>query len=75
MPKLPSVSGAEAVRAFERLGFRVVRITGSHHVMEKPGHPLNLAVPVHKGKNLKTGLLHRLIRTAGVTADEFLAAL
>jgi hypothetical protein len=33
MPKLPRVSGAEAVRALERLGFEKVRQSGSHLIM------------------------------------------
>lgn len=33
MPKLPRVSGAQAVRALERLGFTVARQRGSHIVM------------------------------------------
>lgn len=35
MPKLPRISGSEAVRALERLGFIQVRQTGSHVVMKK----------------------------------------
>ena len=36
MPKLPhGVSGADAVRALERLGFTVVRQRGSHIVMRR----------------------------------------
>ncbi|HEX4938518.1 MAG TPA: type II toxin-antitoxin system HicA family toxin, partial [Candidatus Kapabacteria bacterium] len=30
MPELPHVSGAEVVRALERLGFIAVRQSGSH---------------------------------------------
>ncbi len=35
MPKLPRVSGAEVVRALERLGFARVRRSGSHVVMHR----------------------------------------
>lgn len=75
MPDLPSVTGEQGVSAFENLGFSVVRISGSHRIMKKPGHRYNLAVPVHKGRVLKRGTLRGLIRSAGVTLDEFLAAL
>jgi predicted RNA binding protein YcfA (HicA-like mRNA interferase family) len=33
MPKLPIVSGTDAVRALERVGFNVVRQRGSHMVL------------------------------------------
>jgi len=35
MPKLPVVSGAEVIRALERLGFVNVRQRGSHIVMRR----------------------------------------
>lgn len=35
MPKLPVVSGADVVRALERLGFVVARQRGSHIVMRR----------------------------------------
>lgn len=48
MPRLPRVSGAEAVRILEQLGFAVVRQRGSHIVMRRgavscviPNHPIS----------------------------------
>ena len=40
MPPLPSVYGVRIVRALERNGFKVARVTGSHHIMRHPdgGH-------------------------------------
>lgn len=37
MPKLPRVSGAEVVRALERLGSAVARQRGSHIVLKQAG--------------------------------------
>ncbi|WP_298904424.1 type II toxin-antitoxin system HicA family toxin [uncultured Nostoc sp.] len=36
MPRLPRISGNEAIRALERLGFIQTRQTGSHVVLKKP---------------------------------------
>jgi predicted RNA binding protein YcfA (HicA-like mRNA interferase family) len=33
---IPAVRGAQVVRALERAGFEVARISGSHHVMKHP---------------------------------------
>jgi predicted RNA binding protein YcfA (HicA-like mRNA interferase family) len=71
MSSLPSVSGRDAIRAFERLGFVVDRVTGSHHILKKSGHPAALSVPVHGNKSLKRGTLRALIADAGVTVEEF----
>jgi len=37
MPKFPGLSGAQIVRALERLGFVVARQSGSHIVMRRNG--------------------------------------
>lgn len=45
MPRLPRVSGREAVAVFQRVGFAVRDQRGSHIVMTKPGVPVTLSVP------------------------------
>ncbi len=70
-PKLPVMSGAEAVRAFERLGFAVVRQRGSHIILRRGAS--GCVVPNHR--ELKTGTLVGILKQAGVSADEFIAAL
>ncbi|WP_417910509.1 type II toxin-antitoxin system HicA family toxin [Candidatus Electronema sp. PJ] len=70
-PKLPVVSGAEAVRAFERLGFSVVRQRGSHIILRRGAS--GCVVPNHR--ELKTGTLAGILKQAGISADEFIAAL
>lgn len=35
MPPLPAVPGTRIVRALERHGFKVARISGSHHIMRQ----------------------------------------
>jgi predicted RNA binding protein YcfA (HicA-like mRNA interferase family) len=40
MPKLPGLSGADIVRALEKLGFVVARQSGSHIVMKREGNAL-----------------------------------
>jgi predicted RNA binding protein YcfA (HicA-like mRNA interferase family) len=75
MPRLPALRGEEVIRAFNRLGFRVVRVRGSHHIMERPGHPHLLSVPVHPGRTVANGTLRDLIRDAGITVEQFLALL
>ena len=71
MPKLPRVSGAQAVRALERLGFAVTRQRGSHIVMRRGS--TGCVVPNHR--ELKTGTLAGVLKQAGVSVDEFTNAL
>ncbi len=69
MPKLPVLSGGEAVKKLERAGWRVARQKGSHVVMLKTGSIASLSIPQHK--ELAPGTLRSLIRCAGLSVEEF----
>ncbi len=71
MPKLPHVSGAEVVRALERMGFVVLRQRGSHIILRRGS--AGCVVPNHR--EIKVGTLTGLLKQAGVGVEEFLAAL
>ncbi len=73
MPALPVLSGRKAVRVFEKLGWQIVRQRGSHIIMVKEGEIATLSVPDHK--EIAKGTLRSLIRTAGITVDEFVSEL
>ncbi|MCE9545564.1 MAG: type II toxin-antitoxin system HicA family toxin [Planctomycetia bacterium] len=71
MPKLPRVSGAEVVRALERLGFTQVRQSGSHVIMRRESK--GCVVPLHS--EVKVGTLAGVLRQAEVPREEFVQAL
>jgi predicted RNA binding protein YcfA (HicA-like mRNA interferase family) len=69
MPKLPVLSGAKAVKLFEKAGWRIARQKGSHVIMLKSGNITSLSIPQHK--ELAPGTLRSLIRSAGLRVEEF----
>ncbi len=69
MADLPVVSGAEAVRRFERAGWSVARRKGSHVMMTRRDARATLSVPQHR--ELDRGLLRACLRAAGMTIEEF----
>jgi len=71
MPKLPRLSGAELVRALQRLGFVVARQRGSHIVMRRGSG--GCVVPNHR--ELKTGTLAGVLKQAGVSVEELIGNL
>ncbi|MFN5464054.1 MAG: type II toxin-antitoxin system HicA family toxin [Cyanobacteriota bacterium] len=71
MPKLPHVSGKEIIRALERLGFQVMRQSGSHVVMRQGSR--GCIVPLHP--QVKVGTLAGLLRQAQVDPKDFLDVL
>jgi predicted RNA binding protein YcfA (HicA-like mRNA interferase family) len=70
MPKLPVLSGADLVKALERLGFEQLRQRGSHIVMRRGS--VGTVVPLHR--EVKIGTLVGILRQAQVSQDEFLGA-
>jgi len=73
MPKLPVISGKEAAKAFSTVGWHADRQVGSHLVMRKEDSKVTLSIPQHK--ELKPGLLRKLIKNAGLTVEEFVELL
>jgi len=73
MPVTPLVNAREVIKAFGFFGWQVSRQNGSHIVLVKEGHSATLSVPNHKP--VARGTLRSLIRDAGLTIDEFIAAL
>lgn len=70
MPNLPRVSGKDAIKAFGKVGYVQVRVSGrSHALLKREGVRKSLSVPLHK--ELKTGLLGKLIKAANMTVEEF----
>lgn len=71
MPKLPRISGQEAIRTLERLGFHQARQRGSHVVMRRDDR--GCVIPLHR--ELAVGTLRGALRQAGISPDEFVAAI
>jgi len=69
MPALPVLSGRKVVRVFKSLGWQVARQRGSHIILVKDGEIATLSIPDHK--EVAKGTLRSLIRTAGITVEEF----
>lgn len=71
MPKLPIVSGSEAIKALQRLLFNVVRQKGSHVILRQDKN--GCVVPNHR--EIKTGTLAGILKQAGVSVEECITAL
>jgi predicted RNA binding protein YcfA (HicA-like mRNA interferase family) len=66
---LPAIPGAKVVKALERAGFTVVRISGSHHVMRHPDGR-TVVVPVHASRDMAKGTLRNFLAIIGMDAEE-----
>ncbi|ALJ69169.1 MULTISPECIES: type II toxin-antitoxin system HicA family toxin [unclassified Synechocystis] len=75
MPKLPRISSREVIRVLEKLGFEVVRQTGSHVVMQKVTTEGNIGCVVPLHRELKVGTLSGVLKQARVSVNEFIGQL
>lgn len=72
MSKLPSINGVKVIKAFEKMGFYLNKVEGSHHIMCKDEGQLSVSIPVHKGKDIKKGTLNGILKGANITREQFL---
>jgi predicted RNA binding protein YcfA (HicA-like mRNA interferase family) len=71
MPKLPLVSGVDAVKALQRLGFVFLRQRGSHAILRRGER--GCVVPMHR--EVDPGTLRGVLKQADVSPEEFIANL
>ena len=74
MTRIPALRANEIVRALQRLGFDVVRQKGSHIRLRHPDGRF-ASVPDHGSRELRREFILDILKQAGVTLGEFLAAL
>ena len=66
MARIAGVNHLQAVRAFEKAGFRIIR-QGKHIVMSDGDH--QITIPRHNP--IKAFTLGGIVRDAGLSGDEF----
>jgi predicted RNA binding protein YcfA (HicA-like mRNA interferase family) len=67
---MKSLTGRDLARILERRGWRLLRISGSHHIYGKAGTAARLSIPIHGTQPLKIGLLRHLAKLAEIPDNE-----
>ena len=67
---MKTVTGKRFCTILETRGWRLRRISGSHHIYAKTGIPARISVPVHGGEILKRGLQKHLMKIARIEESE-----
>jgi predicted RNA binding protein YcfA (HicA-like mRNA interferase family) len=65
-----SISGRDFARLVERRGWRLLRISGSHHIYGRADSIVRLSIPIHGNRPLKIGLLRHLAKLAELPEEE-----
>ncbi len=66
---MPRISGRDAVRILEKIGFYVKRRHGSHIILRRDNPFSKKVVPDHK--ELDRGTLRAILRQTATSVDEF----
>jgi len=74
MPRFPTVTPRQVISALEKAGFVVDHQTGSHVILWRKQDEQRVVVPWHN-RDLGRGLTLRIIKSAGLTRDEFVQLL
>ena len=72
---IPPLPRRQVVQALGRLGWATVVQRGSHAQLKHATGGDRVTVPLHSGEIIGPGLLRAILAQAGVTAEEFRAAL
>jgi len=69
MSRLPRLTGSEVVCALQKAHFEIVRQRGSHVYMRHADGRATV-VPVHKGEDLGSGILSKILRDVDLSRQE-----
>lgn len=69
---MKAISGKQLCKIVEQKGWILRRVTGSHHIYEKPEVEQILSIPVHRNQDLKVGTLKALMKIAKLSEEDLL---
>jgi predicted RNA binding protein YcfA (HicA-like mRNA interferase family) len=73
-PRLPRVTADQVAHVLEKMGFQVVRQSGSHRIYRNAVGS-RVTLPFHAGKILHPKVLKSILLDADLKVDEFLKLL
>ncbi|MBW6469645.1 MAG: type II toxin-antitoxin system HicA family toxin [Methanosarcinaceae archaeon] len=69
--KMPVISGKDAIKVFEKLGYVQVRQTGSHIRMKHISDHSKISLTIPNHMVLGKGLLRKLLRDVDISTEDF----
>ncbi len=72
MSRLPQLTARKLVRFLKKQGFVEDRWAGSHLTLRHEARKVSVTIPVHAGVDIGRGLVRRILKDAGFSAEEYL---
>ena len=73
-PRLPVASGDDLIRALRKFGYEAVRQKDSHVRLRHPTDLKKLPITIPLHDEIAFGTLKRILRDAGITVEQLIAA-
>jgi len=67
---MKSVLGKVLCRIVQKVGWKLNRVKGSHHIYTQENSSVILVIPVHGNRDLPIGTLKAILKNAGLTEDD-----
>jgi predicted RNA binding protein YcfA (HicA-like mRNA interferase family) len=74
-PRLPVASGDDLIRALRKFGYEAVRQKGGYVRLRHPTDLKKLPITIPLHDEIAFGTLKRILRDAGITVEQLIAAL
>jgi predicted RNA binding protein YcfA (HicA-like mRNA interferase family) len=70
MPKLNPISGKKLAKILKGLGFKVIRIKGSHHYFHH-NDGRSTTIPIHSNEEVAIGTLRAVLDDVKLSVEEY----
>jgi len=70
LPKISPLNPHKLIKILQKAGFKIIRQKGSHVIMIND-RKTRIVIPVHPGKDVKSGLIRAIIKEAGLNREDF----
>lgn len=67
---MKSILGKKLCKIVEKKGWILKKVTGSHHIYNKPNENKILSIPVHRNRDLKIGTLKSIMKIVQLSEDD-----
>jgi predicted RNA binding protein YcfA (HicA-like mRNA interferase family) len=64
------ISGKRMCQILDSKGWKLARVTGSHHIYVKQGENIRITVPVHGNQDLKIGLQKAIMKLTDINEKD-----
>ncbi|MCK5320082.1 type II toxin-antitoxin system HicA family toxin [Candidatus Parcubacteria bacterium] len=71
MPKLNIIPAKKMIKILKLLGFKLMRVKGSHHFFLNSETGRTATIPIHRNSDLSAGILKEILKDIELNVEEY----